>query len=220
MSEQPFPFDPQQMQQGVTRAFPPDPRGLRGGPGGRRWNVWAVVSLVAGLFGWIPFLPGAVAVVTGIVGIRKSREPFVGGRPLATTGALLGVISVVAWFLLVPSTGLDVLAVTKVFQGTEEPQQAGRDFVKALSTGDIAAAQLHASGTFRREDLEALSRRMSEWGEFRDLARQDVALNPQPHVSTFQLTGTAEFSGGVRSFEMEQVNMGSGWKVTKLTFVE
>jgi prepilin-type processing-associated H-X9-DG protein len=58
-------------------------------------NGWAIASLVSGIIGFvIPLIPGLIAIVTGIIGIRKTADPRVGGKGLAIAGLSVGACSI------------------------------------------------------------------------------------------------------------------------------
>ena len=66
-------------------------------------NGLAVTSLVFGIIGFcIPILGGIVAIITGILGLSRTKDPRVGGRGLAIAGLVLGCISILASLVVVP----------------------------------------------------------------------------------------------------------------------
>src|SRR5947207_3971077 len=64
-------------------------------PGPMRTSGFAVASLVLGIIGLIvPLVPGILAIVFGVMGIRRTRDPSVGGRGLAIAGLSVGAASI------------------------------------------------------------------------------------------------------------------------------
>jgi prepilin-type processing-associated H-X9-DG protein len=64
-------------------------------PRRRATNRSAIYSLCAGIAGLpVPML-GIVAIVLGLVGLRKARDPSVGGRGLAIAGIVLGIVGTI-----------------------------------------------------------------------------------------------------------------------------
>jgi predicted Zn finger-like uncharacterized protein/prepilin-type processing-associated H-X9-DG protein len=60
-------------------------------------NPLAIASLICGCLLCIPFLPGIASIVCGAIGMRKTRDPAVGGKGLAIAGLVLGVLNVLGW---------------------------------------------------------------------------------------------------------------------------
>jgi prepilin-type processing-associated H-X9-DG protein len=77
-------------------------------------NPLALASLICGCILCLPFVPGIAAVVTGAIGMRKTRDPAVSGRGFAIAGLVLGILNVVGWgayfglifAIMVPSLGV------------------------------------------------------------------------------------------------------------------
>ena len=71
-------------------------------------NGWAITSLVSGILGFcLPVLGGLIAIVTGIIGLTRTRDPRVGGKGLAIAGISVGALSILlsgCWMsVLLPS---------------------------------------------------------------------------------------------------------------------
>jgi predicted Zn finger-like uncharacterized protein len=57
-------------------------------------NPMAIVAIVCGALGFIvPVIPSLLGVLFGILGLRRTRNPAVGGKALAITGLSLGAAS-------------------------------------------------------------------------------------------------------------------------------
>ena len=57
---------------------------------------WAITSLITGLLSFcLPAVGSILAIVTGIIGINRSRDPRIGGRGLSIAGLVLGSITLV-----------------------------------------------------------------------------------------------------------------------------
>jgi prepilin-type processing-associated H-X9-DG protein len=73
----------------------------------------ALVSLICGVLLCVPLLPSLAAIITGALGIRKSKDPAVSGKGMAVAGLTLGIVGLVGWAgyallmasILVPSLG-------------------------------------------------------------------------------------------------------------------
>jgi hypothetical protein len=79
----------------------------------RRTSGMAVAALVCGicglLFGWIPgigFLLQILGIIFGGVGIGQTgRDPNVGGRGMAITGLVLGILGIILWIIVFVTVG-------------------------------------------------------------------------------------------------------------------
>ena len=69
------------------------PYGAAAGP--QKSNGLAVGSLVAGVIGLVVPLLGLVGVVLGVLGLRRARDPGIGGRGLAIAGISTGAVGLV-----------------------------------------------------------------------------------------------------------------------------
>ena len=102
-------------QPGVSQAIQPPPMGTQppamayaspaGFPMGAvpvaptQGNGWAITSLIFGIISFcVPVVLSLVAIVTGIIGVVKTRDPRVRGKGSAVAGITLGAIS----FLIMP----------------------------------------------------------------------------------------------------------------------
>src|SRR5688572_29756328 len=101
------------------------PAGAYPAPAPRKTNGAAVASLVCGLVACVPFLTGLAAIVLGILGIKKAKDPQVGGKGLAIAGLILGILSLGGWTLF----GGGIWALIK---GTEAQREVARQFITDL----------------------------------------------------------------------------------------
>jgi hypothetical protein len=128
-----------QSQPDGVPAFGAPPGGAYGpSPGAPpRGNGAAVASLVCGIIAlvlsWIPFINvlalilGVVAVVTGIIGLRRTREPAVGGKGLAVAGLTTGIVGALlaVWVLASVMIAFQDPGVQELFRELQEQQQGG-----------------------------------------------------------------------------------------------
>ena len=176
-------------------------------PAPRRTNGAAVASLVCGLIFCIPFVTGLAAIVLGIFGIKKAKDPMVGGKGLAIAGLILGVLSVGIWTLF----GGGILALVK---GTEAQRDVARQFITDLAAGNVDAAQANTDGTISREQLEDWSKTMQGWGKLNDTTIVGVSAEP----GKTQIGGSATFGTTPRGFEAIVLKQPDGvYKVSDLT---
>jgi hypothetical protein len=60
-------------------------------------NPLAVASLICGCLLCVPFITGIASIVTGAIGMRKTKDTAVTGKGLAIAGLVLGIVNVVLW---------------------------------------------------------------------------------------------------------------------------
>ncbi|HSU66950.1 MAG TPA: DUF4190 domain-containing protein [Tepidisphaeraceae bacterium] len=78
--------------------YGPGPMGVQPTQG----NGWAITSLIFGIVSFcLPVLGSVVAIVTGIVGLTKTRDPRVGGKGPAIAGITLGGLSLLTVPLII-----------------------------------------------------------------------------------------------------------------------
>src|SRR5687767_4979964 len=163
--------------------YPPGTPGQPyGAPAPRKSNGPATASLVCGILGCVPFITSLAAVVLGIVGIRKARDPNVGGKGLAIAGLILGILGLGTWGLF----GGGIFALVK---GTEAQREVARQFIKDVSAGNIDAALAQTNGNIPREGIEELSAQMKAWGPLNDTTIVGVSAEP----GKTQVAGSATF---------------------------
>src|SRR5678815_5107834 len=96
----PPPQPPQYPPQGMPpQGFPPQgyPQQPYGGaPQAAKSNGMAITSLIMGILSCIPGV-GLLAILFGLLGMGKAKDPRVGGKGLAVVGLLLGVLGTVGW---------------------------------------------------------------------------------------------------------------------------
>jgi hypothetical protein len=177
-------------------------------PAPRRTNGAAVASLVCGILGCVPFITSLLAVILGIVGIRKAKDPQVGGSGLAITGLILGLLGLAGWGLF----GGGIFALLK---GTEAQREVARQIIKDLSAGNVDAAMAQTDGTIPKEDLEKLSAQMKAWGPLNDTTVVGVQAEP----GKTQVAGSVTFGSTPKGFEAVVIKMPDGsYKVAGLHF--
>src|SRR5436190_23859783 len=142
-------------------------------PPQRRANGAAIASLICGILGCVPIITSLVAVILGIVGIKKANDPQVnGGKAMAIIGLLLGLLGLAGW-------GLFGGSIAAVLSGTSAQREVARQFVKDLAAGNIDAAQANAdTSSITREELVAISQKMKGWGTLTDTTLVGVPAQP------------------------------------------
>jgi hypothetical protein len=203
---------------GMTQIPPPPPESPPPPPqvpigygygfdGGKpRTNGLAIASLVLGILGCIPFLSGLLAILFGIMGIRKTRDSLIGGKGLAIAGLILGIISVVGW------TGAGAM----LGYGYSESKPAGivaKQFLQNVSAGNINGAMANSSG-FTPAQLQTQSGQMAAYGALQSVSLSSFNMSAVNWQTTMSLGGTTTFANGVKSCTFNLVKVNGTYKVT------
>ena len=174
----------------------------------KKSNGAAIGSIVCGALSFcIPVVMGLVAVILGFIGLRKARDPQVGGKGLAIGGMVLGLLGLGMWALFGS-------AIFALFKNTDAQRVVARQVITDLSAGnvDAAAANTDPAGV-TREELEALSAKMKDWGTPNDLTA--VGFNAQSGQT--QVMIGAQYGQTQRQFQATVKKGADGkYKVTDL----
>jgi Domain of unknown function (DUF4190) len=189
--------------------LPPDPT-LNYGylPGRRHTSGAAVASLIFGIIGCIPYLTGILAIVFGVMGIRRTRDPMSGGRGLAIAGLILGIISIVGWTCC---GGLMAFSY-------EESKPAGviaTKFVMDLCAGNISAAVANSQG-FTAAQLQTLHDQLAKsMGAYQSISLTSFNMSWMNGVEVMRLGGTCMLGNNAHPCTFSLVKMNGTYKVTQ-----
>jgi hypothetical protein len=174
-------------------------------PGSQKGNGPAVAGLILGVLGCVPFVTGLLAIVFSIVGIRKTRDPQVGGKGMAIAGLILGMISIVGWAMF----GGGALAL---LAGTREVRDTAKQFVRDVGEHKVAEATAMCNGATAAE-VQTLVDLVTPLGAFSDSTVTSVAANYNNGQKTAEISGRADFASGSVDFAMKMIKVGNQWKV-------
>lgn len=193
-----------QVPQPPPPTAPPSPYGGSPPPGGAaRTNGAAIASLVFGLLGCIPLLGSLLAVVFGFVGVRKARDPQVGGKGLAIAGIILGLL----WLGIYAAFGGTILAVVR---GTAAERETAKAFVTDLAAGNVDAIAARNGDAMPRDAIQGFSDDVRLNGPLNDVTT--ASFNYSGGVCT--VSGVATFGQAQKVFEVDMVERGEDqWKV-------
>jgi hypothetical protein len=170
----------------------------------------AIASLVCGLFGCIPFVTGLAALILGIVGIKRTKDPMVTGRGMAIAGLVLGGLSIAGWAIFAASLPIALVVLSK----TSEPARlTAEQFARDLSEGKIDAALASSAEGMDRAKLEALAERMKPWGTFRSLGITSYNIKETSGTVEFTFGGVATFANETKSCTTTLHKVGVTYKV-------
>jgi hypothetical protein len=175
-------------------------------------NPSAVVSLVCGILGCIPLITGLLAVIFGIVGLNKARNPYVSGKGMSIAGLILGVISLIGW-------GAFFALGLSLWGSFGKPTIVATQFALQMSRGDVDGALTQTTG-IAREKLAADSDAMKAAGPITSLGPQNfnkVAEAGKPETVT--MSGMTVRQGGSNgTFTMTLTKVGNDYKVSEYSF--
>ena len=193
-------------------AYPPGPgAGGYGVPPQRQTSGAAIASLIFGILGCIPYVTGFLAVVLGILGIRKTSDPRYSGRGMAIGGLLLGLISLVLWGLL--GGGVYV-----AYMYGKPSREASNQFIRDLSVSNIAAAQGKCTTRVTREELSAAADKLKPLGVLQDTTLIAV-MDKSRGRDAVKVAGAAQFPNGVAVIcELDLVKQGGELKIDGFSF--
>lgn len=206
-----YPTPPMAPPPGYGAPPPPGPYGGYMPPGQpKKSNGAAIGSLVCGVLFCIPAITSLVAIILGFIGLRKARDPQVGGKGLAIAGLILGFLGVGMWVLF----GGAIFALVK---GTGPQRDVARQVVTDLAASNVDAAAANTDpASINREELEALSQQMQGWGTLTDT--WVIGVNAPGQTET-ALAVVMQYGQVQRQFEAV-VSKGSDgkYKVTALRY--
>lgn len=192
-------------------AFPPGGYG-QPMPGVRTTSGAAITSLVCGLLFCIPGVTGLVAVITGIVGIKSTSKPNVGGRGMAIAGLLLGLLSIAGWIGVggVMWYGWSVV---------KEQMKSAEYFTAAVTAGDYEKAAQYTTSNFSADEIKSLGEDMKDWGSLTNMQLSGTKGSKTLGGASVTITGTATFSkAGQKNFEVTLVQEGDKLKIGGIKF--
>jgi hypothetical protein len=175
-----------------------------------RTSISAIVSLVLGILGCIPWLTGIAAILTGIVGIRATRDHYVRGRGMAIAGLLLGMISVGLWTL---AGGFGAWE----FVASAPARALSHQFIADLAAGNIPAATAESTANLTQPQLQAVATLMQGWGTLGNVRVNTVQVDSNAGNNQCFTWGTLITTQGsnvcVHTFQIHSVEQNGIWKV-------
>jgi len=189
---------------------PPGPYGNPGSP--RQTNGMAITSLVMGLCLCIPVVTGLGGIIFGVIGLKKTKDPRIGGKGLAIAGLVLGIVNILGWGV---SSGIGLAA----YNATAEHRAIAKNFVKDLSEGNVtAAAAVCDSKTISKSSLEKSSQAMKAWETLTDTTTFGFSADSAGQGTQVVVSGAAAFSKAQKSFIIQFAKEGDKWKIVKFEF--
>jgi hypothetical protein len=201
--------------------YPPQPPPVPGAPGygypvPQQGNGLAIAGLIFGILGFcVLFLGGIIGVILGFIGLRKTRDPQVGGRGLAIAAITVSCISLVTSIVISASIAFGGFAVLR---GTAQVRAVARTFVQDVAAQNTAAARANAASELTDADISADSAVLHPLGTFTDMTSTQMNMNSVNGNATCHLAGIATFSGGTSMYDIDLTKIGNQWKVSSARF--
>jgi hypothetical protein len=188
---------------GGGMGYPPPPQ--------RRLSWAALMSLLlAAVLGCVPYVGSGLAVIFGIIGIRRTRDPQYSGRGLAITGMLLGIGGLLFWALAGGGLMLE-------YSQDHEARPYAQQFLQDLSTGKLDAAAASASGISQGELQDLYDQHFAQWGPLKrvDWANTFMDTDTPAHGDHCAVKGDAHFQNSTQHVWLIMQEQGNAWKVAK-----
>lgn len=182
------------------------PAGYGNTGGAQRGNGPAIASLVLGILGCVPFITGLLAVFFGIIGLRKTRDPYVGGKGLAIAGLILGILSLLGW------AGTSALFGYGYLQ-SKPAGVVAKQFVQDVSSGNINAAAANSAGISAAQ-LQADNQQLAAYGALQSVSFFSFNVTSINGQTVMHLGGIATFANGSKACNVDLVKTGDTYKVT------
>ena len=196
----------------MTQAPPPtygQQPGYGYNPPPQQSNGPAIASLILGILGCVPLITGLLAVLFGIVGLRKTRDPAVGGKGLAIAGLVLGLLSIFGWCAF----GGTIFAT---YLASKAPRAAAHQFIADVAAGNTQAAVNES--TFSSIQITLATSQFQQYGQFIDTSFPAFNINVNNGITTAKLTGVVKFSNASKACTIDLVKQGKTYKVTNYSF--
>lgn len=173
-------------------------------PPDRRGNGAAAASLVFGIFGCVPEVAGLLAILLGVIGLRRARQPNVGGKGVAAAGLALGIVSVVLWSVALAIAGL-------AWSDSAPARAVTRQYLADLSRRDVDAILRASTSSVTEPQVETLSNQFKGLGAFQDARFTGLYYNFGN--GSWTLNGQAWYVHGTAFFNIRVIRQGDDWKV-------
>jgi hypothetical protein len=176
-----------------------------------RTSAAAVTSLVCGIVGCVPVITSLVAVITGIIGLKATKDPAVRGRGIAIAGLILGILGLLGW-------GAAGVGGGYAFVATRPQRAMAHDFVYDLANGQVDAAAAMCDAGVTHDQLQAASDGMKKWGGGQIISVTYTGLSTFNGVETADIAGMITVSGSTtHNFRVAIVNAGGTWKISSFS---
>ena len=159
----------------------------------------------------MPAVTSLLAVVFAVVGLRRTREPGVGGKGLAVAGLILGAVGLLFWGF----AGFGwILTHNQDLAARPHAQQ----FLQDLSAGQIQSAHRRTDGMSVAEVQALYDDEFAALGPLYGVEWVATALDSDTPTDTDRCSvrGEASFQNGKVHVRMLMREQGGKWEVTSV----
>lgn len=181
----------------------------------QRTSAAAVASLIFGILGCL-VITGIIAVITGIIGLKATKDPNVKGRGFAITGIILGLLFGVLGAGCFATTGAAALWGYKQIAPAIETTNG---FTRAIAAGDASAAMQYVdASSVSQVEVENMITQLQALGQPDEFKPTQMDANANNGVMVVNLGGTLSYPNNVtKSITARLAKQADGtYKVTTL----
>jgi hypothetical protein len=188
-------------------------------PPANQGNGMAVASLIFSILGFcLLFIGGLLGILFGIMGLKRANQVGGGGRGLAITGIVLGIITLITSSAIVGTGGLAYFGIKKVVNQYFGFVDA---YIKDVSAGNVDAALDKTTGMTRTE-VEAQVEQLKSLGAYKSWSFRSsgkTTSNSSSSGTNSSFPGTAHFANGDKDFDVSiTADSGGKPKISSMTF--
>jgi hypothetical protein len=173
----------------------------------------AVTSLICGLLLCIPVLTGAIAVLTGIVGLIATGKPTVKGRGMAVAGLILGIISLAGW-------GAAGIGGYAVYRAAAPTRIFARQYIADLNAANLDLCLQHSTANVTKDQLTGDIAAMRTWGTLQSTVITGITFTNENGTYSNPVAGVCTFSGGQHAFSIGLVKESGQIKVDSFAWLQ
>ena len=177
----------------------------------KQTNGWAITSLVCGLLGCAGGVTGILAVIFGLVGIKKSNRPNGSGKALSIVGLLLGLIFIVIWAMV----GIGAL---HAYQRSAQARAFTEQFIHDLATGNSAAAESRCDASVTPAEIEQAIATLKTKGVYQRSILIGFGMPTDNGQPSWAIGGAATFDKDSISFNGIVKQEDDGLKISEFHF--
>lgn len=180
----------------------------------QRTSAAAVASLIFGILGCL-IITGIVAIITGFIGLKATRNPNVKGRGMAIAGIILGLIGTLGGGACLAAGGGAALWGYKQIAPAIETTNG---FTKAIAAGDANAAMQYVdTNSVSQAEVETMIGQLKSLGQPQDFKPTKMNANADNGVMVVDLGGTLNYPNNVtKNISATLTKQGEVYKVTAL----
>jgi hypothetical protein len=180
-------------------------------PAQRRLSWAALTSVLLGsMLCWVPYASAVLAIILGIVGLARTRNPHVSGRGLAIAGIVLGAVGLLFWALAGGGLMME-------YSQDHEARPYAQQFLQDISTGKLDAAAASVSGMSQTELQDLYEEHFEKWGPLQRVEWSNTFMDTDTpaHGDHCAVKGDAHFQNSTQRVWLIMKEQGSAWKVTQ-----